>query len=720
MDNAGNRTAKTDNRANVTTNYGYDNIYQLLSATQGATTTESYTYDSVGNRLSNLTTSGCTLPTLTATNPIGRRTGMCDGAGSEAWAYDSMGRILFEKRISNSVTKQYAYTYNLDGSFATQALPSTSLTYSQGGAGRYVSLYNGTLGIAYNVKYTPSGALCFMNSAWGQAFTERYTFNNRLQPVAMQVYGTGYGTSPAPPPCAASLDTSGTQLNLSYNFVDASGHNNGNVASITNWVYTPRTQSFTYDSLNRLKTAQTTATHATDAGTCWGETYNYDPWGNLLKLGADTTNQSAYIGCTQESGFDFTFLINTNNRIATSGYAYDAAGNLTTSPGSGTVTFDAENHLIFAGGLSYAYDGDGNRIWKASGGVPSLIYWYGGTGILQEETSGTGATQYTHLYFNGRRIKRIEWTHGAWYDHYAYDFLGNTRWVYGYNGAWDVSDFYPFGGERPVYSAEGNKFKFTGKERDSESGLDNFGKRYFGSAMGRFMTPDPLLNSGQPWNPQSWNRYAYTENNPLRYTDPLGLYKFGNCSGTDEQCKADQQRFRDSIAKAKEALKGLDPNSKEAKQLQKTLDKLGEEGKGNIKINFGDAGKTDGQPNLGRTVGNSITINYDAVDSVKTGFNLNQSESEALDAGVTTHEGAHAGGGPSILGFVGMHGEHAAYFTESVTYQGLHNTDRPFLLWNESWLAVDQHTLNQNRENAIQNAIHPPKQPEQPKQDNPQ
>ncbi|MGB9464873.1 MAG: hypothetical protein WBR10_07150, partial [Candidatus Acidiferrum sp.] len=101
-------------------------------------------------------------------------------------------------------------------------------------------------------------------------------------------------------------------------------------------------------------------------------------------------------------------------------------------------------------------------------------------------------------------------------------------------------------------------------------------------------------------------------------------------------------------------------------------------------------------------------------------FNLNQSESEALDAGVTTHEGTHAGGGPSILGFLGMHGEHAAYFNESVTYQGLHNTDRPFLLWNESWRAVDQQTLGQNRESAIQNAIHPPKQQEQPKQENPQ
>ena len=126
-----------------------------------------------------------------------------------------------------------------------------------------------------------------------------------------------------------------------------------------------------------------------------------------------------------------------------------------------------------------------------------------------------------------------------------------------------------------------------------------------------------------------------------------------------------------------------------------------------------------GQPNLGRTVGNNITINYDAVDAVKSGYNLNQSESEALDAGVTTHEGTHAGGGPSILGFVGMHGEHAAYFTESGTYEGLHNTDRPFQLWNESWRSVDQQTLNQNRESAIQNMIHPPKQQQQ-KQENPQ
>ena len=58
-------------------------------------------------------------------------------------------------------------------------------------------------------------------------------------------------------------------------------------------------------------------------------------------------------------------------------------------------------------------------------------------------------------------------------------------------------------------------FRYTGKERDAESGLDNFGARYMASTMGRFMSPDPFLNSGRPENPQTWNRYTYALNNPL-------------------------------------------------------------------------------------------------------------------------------------------------------------------------------------------------------------
>jgi RHS repeat-associated protein len=66
--------------------------------------------------------------------------------------------------------------------------------------------------------------------------------------------------------------------------------------------------------------------------------------------------------------------------------------------------------------------------------------------------------------------------------------------------------------------------RYTGKERDAESGLDNFGARYYGSSMGRFMSPDPGgLLFQKPQDPQSWNLYAYARNNPLSNVDPTGL-----------------------------------------------------------------------------------------------------------------------------------------------------------------------------------------------------
>lgn len=89
-----------------------------------------------------------------------------------------------------------------------------------------------------------------------------------------------------------------------------------------------------------------------------------------------------------------------------------------------------------------------------------------------------------------------------------------------------------------------SQYRYTGKQRDAESGLDFFEARYFGGGnnLGRFMTPDPL-----PWlewqlgeeedrqkfaawiaNPQSLNRYAYASNNPTTLTDPSGL---SDCGG---------------------------------------------------------------------------------------------------------------------------------------------------------------------------------------------
>jgi RHS repeat-associated protein len=103
-------------------------------------------------------------------------------------------------------------------------------------------------------------------------------------------------------------------------------------------------------------------------------------------------------------------------------------------------------------------------------------------------------------------------------------------------GLLDDSDFYPFGGERVVASSSGNRYKFTGKERDGESGLDFFGARYFGSSMGRFMSPDEFWKDSHVGDPQSWNKYTYARNNPLRYVDPTGekATVSTNCTTNDQ------------------------------------------------------------------------------------------------------------------------------------------------------------------------------------------
>ena len=64
--------------------------------------------------------------------------------------------------------------------------------------------------------------------------------------------------------------------------------------------------------------------------------------------------------------------------------------------------------------------------------------------------------------------------------------------------------------------------RFTSKERDSETGLDNFLARYLSSAQGRFISPDAALIDQRTSDPQSWSLYTYVRNNPLQFTDPTG------------------------------------------------------------------------------------------------------------------------------------------------------------------------------------------------------
>jgi RHS repeat-associated protein len=116
-------------------------------------------------------------------------------------------------------------------------------------------------------------------------------------------------------------------------------------------------------------------------------------------------------------------------------------------------------------------------------------------------------------------------------EYYHTDLVGNVRAVTDEKkNVIECHDYLPFGEEcttggcasNPEVGA-GQARKFTGKERDTETGLDYFGARYYGSRIGRLTTTDPVYTWQENiLDPQRWNRYAYGRNNPLRYVDPDG------------------------------------------------------------------------------------------------------------------------------------------------------------------------------------------------------
>jgi len=177
-----------------------------------------------------------------------------------------------------------------------------------------------------------------------------------------------------------------------------------------------------------------------------------------------------------------------------------------------------------------AYDGNDQRVEKISSGTPYKIYWYDSSGNVLDETDQTGSTSNSsfneYVFFNGSRAARRDYSSNVFF--YFADHLGTSRDIVqsGSTSPCYDADYYPFGAERSPYTntCTSNNYKFTAKERDSESNLDNSSARFYTYSYGRFMSPDPSgLSLSDPTDPQQLNLYAYVRNNPLRFIDPTGL-----------------------------------------------------------------------------------------------------------------------------------------------------------------------------------------------------
>ncbi len=181
-----------------------------------------------------------------------------------------------------------------------------------------------------------------------------------------------------------------------------------------------------------------------------------------------------------------------------------------------------------------------------STGTVTKLYWRSIAGDALAETDGSGSTTNAayseYVFFGGRRIASRNGSGGIFY--YFADQLGSTRTITTGSGTGQTpgqlcydADFTPYGQEiqhteRLQTTACPPNYKFTGYERDTETGLDYAFARYYSARLGRFLSTDPL--GGAIGDLQSHNAYTYTLNNPTNLVDPSGLRP--GCDRGDAAC----------------------------------------------------------------------------------------------------------------------------------------------------------------------------------------
>jgi RHS repeat-associated protein len=418
----------------------------------------------------------------------GRLTEVSNATSRTIYNHDPLGRVFRSVQTTDGRSYVFKYRYDRADNLIREDYPTGRVVHTE-----YDDLDRVTKvsspkyrDYASDFSYSPHGGVTKMKL--GNGLWESARFNSRLQPEHV-----GLGRT----------ETTPDLLSLQYQYwPEGAGSqlNDGNV-----WKHTivagglTQTQYFSYDSVDRLWWGY-------EPGV-WFQRYDYDRWGNRAVTGT-VIDPSLTPG-------NLALFNPASNRLMLAHESYDAAGNQVKDAPGRISTYDAENRQIRFASTKYAYDGEGRRVRRE--GPPSFtVFVYDAFGRLAAEYSGIPAQPPSARYL-------------------TLDPLGSTRIVTDQQGA-VVSrrDYLPFGEEIPVswgvraaiggYGAtDGIKKRFTSKERDLESGLDYFGARYHSGAQGRFTSVDPLYKfTEHTFEPQQWNRYAYVQNNPLRYVDADG------------------------------------------------------------------------------------------------------------------------------------------------------------------------------------------------------
>ncbi|MFF5537859.1 polymorphic toxin-type HINT domain-containing protein, partial [Streptomyces cinerochromogenes] len=555
----GRQTSASDPDADSSTTE-YNDLDQVVAATDARNKTIGYTYDNLGRQTARVNgavplVDGVPTPDdakilarwsydtiakgqLTSSiRYVGGKTG--DVYAITNASYDKLYRVLKEqytisaKEGALAGTGVYAInnTYNLDGTLQKRTIPAMgglaaeTLDYGYTST-RLPDTLRGLTGIVQNTDYLPAGE--HIRTTLGVSSSADWTDIN---------YSYEDGTQRLARQTVVSETHTGTDADVYYRYDKA-----GNPTEIDDRSTSPGDkQCFAYDGHRRLKTAWTATTDCATAPTIssvggrapYWQSFTYDSTGNrktatdhLATGGAATT---AYTYKTTDQTRPHA-LANTVTSLASgtqtmNSYTYWENGATKTRNLNGTtqtLDWDVEGELekvTEASGAttSYLNDGDGNRLIRRDATGTTL--YLAETELRLDKASGnvTATRYYTHA---GETVAMRTPSNLTWLctDHHGTAALQ----VDATTQALTRRPSTPFGEDRGTEKPATWRGErgFVGGTEDP-TGLTHLGSREYDTATGRFISVDPV---GDLKDPQQINGYAYSNNNPVTFSDPSGEF----------------------------------------------------------------------------------------------------------------------------------------------------------------------------------------------------
>ncbi|MGW3118504.1 RHS repeat-associated core domain-containing protein [Streptomyces sp. NPDC001107] len=572
------RAADPDTGTSTTS---YTDLDQVATTTDSGKPTLLYGYDELGRKTDQWQTSKTDADKLAhwaydtlAKGQLDSATRYVGGVSGTAYtkkvtAYDSLYRSTTTQLVLPSTdplvssgavaaTLSFSTYYNLDGTQQYLSEPAAGGLASE----KVVTHYN-AVGLPTDVAGASGYLLGAAYSEIGQP--QQFTLGTSAAEGIKKAYITNTweeGTDRLKQ-SAVTDQTHGYELQeLNYAYDDA-----GNVTSISDPTTLGGTgkaddQCFTYDGHQRLTEAWTPSTADCSASgrttanlggaSSYWTSYSYTDGGlrstETSHSSAGDTNRTYCYGDTAHPHGLTAITTATSCTGVTATYAYDATGNTKDRPnGTDTqsLTWNPEGQLdtlteksssgTTKSTTSHVYDADGTLLIRRNTGGESVLYLDDGTEVHLDTSTSTAKYWAQRYYTAGSQViaLRTNKTGSATVSWLAADQHGTgSLTVDATTQAVTKRYTAPFGASRTGGTGTWPDDKrFLGDSTDATSGLTYIGAREYDATTGRFISVDPILDTG---NAQSLNGYAYAGNNPLTFSDPSGL-KF--CA--DDACRGD-------------------------------------------------------------------------------------------------------------------------------------------------------------------------------------